>query len=81
MRCFKLSKFHAYAMLVQDMKDIIAVRNFSIHHTLREGNQCVNYMAKLGATSHIDFYAHSSPPHALLDMLRNDAMGTYFPRA
>jgi len=38
-------------------------------------------MAKLGATSHIDFYAHSSPPHALLDMLRNDAMGTYFPRA
>nr|ABN09005.1 hypothetical protein MtrDRAFT_AC172101g8v1 [Medicago truncatula] len=32
------SKFHAYAVLIQDIKDILAAHNFSIQHTLREGN-------------------------------------------
>jgi ribonuclease HI len=45
------SHYHAYAVLIQDIKDLISSRNFTIHHCLREGNQCADFMAKLGATS------------------------------
>jgi ribonuclease HI len=76
-----VSKYHAYAVLVQDIKDIIASYNVSIQHTLREGNQCADYFAKLGATSDNRFLVHSSAPEDLRDMLRNDAMGVLFPRA
>jgi len=76
-----VSKYHAYAVLVQDIKDIIASRNFAIQHTFREGNQCADYMVKLGASSDIRFLLHSTAPQDLLGMLRNDAMGVFFPRA
>ena len=76
-----VSKFHAYTVLMQDIKDILATRNYTVQHTLRERNHCIDFIAKLGATSNIEFYAHSSPPHDLIDMLRNDAMRVYFPRA
>jgi ribonuclease HI len=75
------SQFHAYAVLIQDIKDILAAHNFSILHTLREGNHCADFMAKLGASSNVGFMDHLSPPHDLLDMLRNDAMRTCFLRA
>jgi len=75
------SKYHAYAVLVQDIKDVLASRNFGIQHTLREGNQCADYMAKLGAASDNNFLVHSSAPQGLLVMVRMDAMGSFFPRA
>jgi len=75
------SKYHTYAVLVQDIKDILACHNFTIHHTLREGNYCADFMAKLEASSNGDYLLHSSPPHDLLDLLRNDAMGAFFLRA
>lgn len=76
-----VSKFHAYAVIVQDIKDTIASRSFTIQHTLREGNHCADYMAKLGASSNSDFSVHLTPPHDLLGLLRNDAIGTFFQRA
>ena len=57
-----ISKYHAYAVLVQDIKDTMASRNFIIQHTLREGNQCADYMAKLGAPSDFGFVLHPSTP-------------------
>jgi len=75
------SHYHVYAVLVQDIKDLLTTSNFSIHHTLREGNQSANFMTKLGAASDIDIVIHSSPPTDLMGLLRTDAMGTYFPRA
>ena len=77
----QVSKFNAYAVLVQDIKDILATRNYTIRHTLREGNYCTDFMAKLGATSNIELCVHSSPPHDILGMLSNDAMRVFFPRA
>jgi len=77
----EVSKFHAYAVLIQDIKDILACHNFTIQHTLREGNQCADFMAKLGDSSNVDFLEHLSPPHDLLDMIRIDAIGTFFLRA
>jgi len=75
-----VSKFHAYAVLIQDIKDLLASRNFNIFHTFRERNQCADFLAKLGASSHVCFLEHQSPPHDLVSLLWNDAMGTAFLR-
>jgi len=76
----RASHYHAYVVLIQDIKDLISSRNFTIHHCLREGNQCTDFMAKLGATSNEEFSVHNSPPSDLLPLIRSDAMRTAFPR-
>jgi ribonuclease HI len=73
-------KFHIYAVLIQDIKDLVANHIFSPLHTLREGNQCADFLAKKGATSDAALVIHSSPPVDLLAQLRIDALGTFFPR-
>jgi ribonuclease HI len=75
-----VSKFHTYAVLIQDIKDLLASRNFRIFHTLREGNQCADFLAKLGASSNASYSVHQSPPLDLISLLRSDAMGTVFLR-
>nr|ABD28646.1 Ribonuclease H [Medicago truncatula] len=75
------SKYHAYAVLIQDIKDLLSSHNFSIQHCLREGNQCADFMAKFGASSNNVCFIHPSPPQDLHVLLRNDAIGTCFPRA
>jgi len=75
------SKYHAYVVLVQDIKDAMGSRNFIIQHILREGNQCADFIAKLGASSNSKFVLHPTAPQDLLSLLATDAMGTQFPRA
>jgi len=75
------SRYHAYAVLIHDIKDLLSSRNFSIHHCLREGNQSADFLAKLGATSNEEFSIRSTPHPNLLPLIRLDAMGTAFPRA
>jgi len=41
-------RYHVYAILIQDVKNLIGQSNIIVCHTLREGNQCANYFAKLG---------------------------------
>jgi hypothetical protein len=67
-------------VLIQDIKELLSQTNVSLHHTLREGNQCANFFAKLGASSDVDFLTHVSPPEGVRDLLRNDATGTFFLR-
>jgi hypothetical protein len=67
-------------VLIQDIKELLSQTNVSLHHTLREGNQCADFFAKLGASSDADFLTHASPPEGVRDLLRNDAMGTFFLR-
>ncbi|MCI64955.1 hypothetical protein A2U01_0086213, partial [Trifolium medium] len=38
------------------------------------------FFAKLGVSSDVDFVTHTSPPEGVHDLLRNDAMGTFFLR-
>ncbi|XP_024630892.1 uncharacterized protein [Medicago truncatula] len=76
----EVSKFHAYAVIIQDIKDILASHNFRIFHTLREGNHCADFSAKLGATSTAPFLEHQYPPLDLISMLKIDASGTCFLR-
>jgi ribonuclease HI len=73
-------KFHIYAVLIQDIKELLSQTNVSLYHTLREGNQCADFFAKLGSSSDADFLTHASPPEGVRDLLRNDAMGTFFIR-
>ncbi|XP_039687430.1 uncharacterized protein [Medicago truncatula] len=73
--------YHVYVVLIQNIKDILATNNFTFHHTLRDGNQNFDFMAKLGATSNADFVIHTTPPEDLILLLRSDASGVFFPRA
>ena len=47
-------KFHTYVVLIQDIKELIGQINVTICHTLREGNQCADFLVKLGASLDID---------------------------
>lgn len=85
LHCVKLIKdpqvrYHIHDVLIQDIKELLSQTNVSLYHTLREGNQCVDFYAKLGASSDADFLTHVSPPEAVRDLLKNDAMGTFFLR-
>lgn len=47
----EVPKFHQQAALICSIKDLLQRQwEVSILHTLREGNQCADFMAKLGAT-------------------------------
>jgi hypothetical protein len=67
-------------VLIQDIKELISQPNVSLYHTLREGNQCADFFAKLEASSDVDFLTHASPPENIRDLLRNDAIETFFIR-
>jgi len=69
-------KLHTYAVLIQYIKELIDQINVTICHTLRERNQCVDFLAKLRTSSDIDFSFHASPPEGLQSLLRIDAAGT-----
>jgi len=73
-------KFHAYATLIQDIKDLLILTNTRVLHTLHEGNYCADFLAKLGAASDSVLTNHVSPPEGLLPLIRDDARRTYFPR-
>ncbi|XP_024633938.1 uncharacterized protein [Medicago truncatula] len=85
LHCINLLKgpilnFHVYAILIQDVKDLMEQNNVIVYHTLKEGNQCADFMAKLGAYSDTELFYHSSPPDDLLNLLRMDAAETFFSR-
>jgi len=72
-------KFHVYATLIQDIKDLLILSNTPVLHTLREGNYCADFLAKLGAVLDSVLTNYVSPSEGLLPLIRNDAWGTYFP--
>jgi hypothetical protein len=74
-------RFHIYVVLIQNIKDLLVDRNISLHHTLREGNQCADYFARLGTNSDAHLVVHQSPPADLLPLLRADVIGTFFVRS
>jgi hypothetical protein len=43
-------KFHIHVVLIQNIKELFSQTNVSLHHTLREGNQCADFFAKLRAS-------------------------------
>ena len=63
-------KHHVRAVLIQDIKDLIEQSNITICHTLRERNQCADFIANLGAI-------HSSPPNDIMSLFKIDVVGTF----
>jgi len=75
-----LNHFHVYVVLIQNIKDLISSTNFTLQHLLKEGNQCADYMAKIGASNDVDLVIRSSPHKGLLPLLRTDELGSLFIR-
>ena len=73
-------EYHVYATLIQDIKDLVQLRNTPILHTLREGNRCADFLAKLEASMDSALSNQATPPDDLLPLLRDDSWGTFFPR-
>jgi len=66
-------KFHVHVVLILDIKDLIEQNNITICHTLWEGNQCADFMAKFGALSNVDLLIHPSPLDDMTSLLKVDA--------
>ncbi|GAU33875.1 hypothetical protein TSUD_66620 [Trifolium subterraneum] len=60
--------------------ELLSQINVSLYHTLSERNQCADFFAKLGASLDADLLTHASSPERVRDLLRNDAMTTFFLR-
>lgn len=69
-----------YAVLIQDVKDLMEQSNIIVCHTLREENQCTDFLANLKASSDHDLVHHTSPQDGLLFSLKMAAAGTFFLR-
>jgi len=69
--------FHVYAVLIQDMKDLIEQSNIIVCHTFIEENQCEDFLSKLGASSGNDLIYHVSLPDGLLNPMKMDVVGTF----
>ncbi|GAU20604.1 hypothetical protein TSUD_33400 [Trifolium subterraneum] len=74
------SHYHIYGVLIQNIKDYMQQSNINICHTLREGNQCADYLAKLGASSTEALVIHDTPTADLCNLMDLDARGTIFTR-
>jgi hypothetical protein len=76
-----VDEWHHYAAIINNIKDNMN-RDWqvSLLHTLREGNTCADFLAKLGATSNEAFSSIAIPPVGLNLSLLADASGTWFPR-
>jgi ribonuclease HI len=74
------SPYHVYAVLIRSIKDLLSQSTVTLCHTLREGNQCADFLAKRGACSNDQLKIHTSPPDGLLTLLHADASGTLFLR-
>jgi len=72
--------FNVYDVLIQDIKDLIHQSNVTICHTLREGNRCADFIAKLGASSDKELLLCDSPSTDLLSLLKIYAADTFFSR-
>lgn len=76
-----LNKYHKHAVLIQSIKDITLENTiFIVIHTLREGNQSLDYMATLRTTNDIDLLIHPSPPQGMSKILAAEATRTSFLR-
>lgn len=77
-----LPLFHKYAVLVQEIRICLQMDwTAVIRHTLREGNQCPDFMAKLGASNDDEYVIHEDPPQGIACLLNADRAGVLFRRS
>lgn len=70
-----LENIHVYAPLIANIRDLLQIDwEVSIHHTLREGNNSANFLAKLGSGMEEFLRLWEEPPIGLASLLLADAM-------
>lgn len=73
--------YHRYASILQDIRDLMSLPwAIDLCHSLREGNQCADILAKIGASSDNHLQISDSPPSELKACLVGDAAGVLYPR-
>jgi hypothetical protein len=76
-----VNPWHHYAVIIHNIKYLLA-NDWSVKvvHTLREGNTCADYLAKLGAHNPEVYSPIAIPPSEMSLLLLADASGTLFSR-
>lgn len=82
---FKMISEHndtAYQMeaLIGDVKALCNELKIKVQHTLREGNKCADFLAKLGASQELQFVYLVDPTPDLIPFLLADEAGTSYIR-
>jgi ribonuclease HI len=58
-----VDEWHHYAAIIKNIKDILNRGwQVTLHHTLRKGNACTDFLAKHGANNNIVYSSITSPP-------------------
>ncbi|KAJ1405483.1 Reverse transcriptase-like [Sesbania bispinosa] len=71
-----VSRFHHHASIIYEVK-VMLTRDWNVElvHTLREGNQAANLLAKKGISDGNPFIMLQDPPEDMRDCLSADSLG------
>nr|KYP76853.1 hypothetical protein KK1_021114 [Cajanus cajan] len=73
--------FHRYAVLVTEIKDLLGREwRMSLVHSLREGNQCADFLSKWGPNCRNELVIIDDIPVGLQPLLQADSSGILFRR-
>jgi hypothetical protein len=76
-----VNEWYYYAAIICNIKELISIdRTNKLFHTLREGNTCANYFAKIGAHNHDAYSPLVVPQDGMSHPLLADASETLFSR-
>ncbi|PNX95949.1 ribonuclease H [Trifolium pratense] len=77
-----ITPMHLYAAILQEVKNLMN-RNWTVQlrHTLREGNQSADFLAKMGSSCHDKLKIISAPPAEMLPVLHADSTRVSFVRS
>lgn len=68
--------FHPHATMLTNINKVISREwNVALIHTLREGNSCADWLAKIGASSDTDLVIYDRCPSQMAPLVLADAIG------
>ena len=74
-----LNVWHVYATIITNVKDLLNLPwNVQLTHTLREANECADFLAKHGANHDSPWCSLENPIPGLEDLLLADASRVQF---
>ncbi|KAJ1384911.1 Ribonuclease H domain [Sesbania bispinosa] len=73
-----VSNFHQHAGVVKEVRKLISQDWNTMAHTLREGKQCADYLAKYGNAQNAALCVIQEPLEDLKPLLSADALGLAF---
>jgi ribonuclease HI len=81
MKPVSVNRFHSYASVIANIKQLMSLEwEVNLSHSLREGNSCADFLAKVGSSNDTKLRIWSSPPEGLNSLLRDDALRLLRPR-